>query len=181
LPIEHYVMSVIPDITLSGPCVHVDASPWGAGAVLHIGGVAREFAHCCWSERTAAHVGLELGTSSGQTFWEYLAILLVLEVWAAEHRSTGLAVLGDNLASLNGLIALKGKSDLFRVTCEIAWRKVRFGWRFAAGHLPAEANLLADALSRLRAPASNAKAFPEALRGCSQRAFPDPETLWVVS
>jgi len=89
-------------------------------------------------------------------------------------------VLGDNLASLNGLIALRGKSELYRVTCEIAWRKVRYGWRYAAGHLPAEANVLADALSRLGAPAPNDKAFPAALQATTRRAFPNPEELWAV-
>jgi hypothetical protein len=181
LPIEHYVTQAAPVITLRGPCVQVDASPWGAGAVLCIDSVPKEHAYCTWSAATATRVGFELGSSSGQTFWEYLAVLLVLEVWGTEHRARGLAVLGDNLASLNGLIALRGKSELHRVTCELAWRKVRFGWRFAAGHLPAEANVLADALSRLEAPPPNDKAFPASLRGTTRRAFPNPEDLWVVS
>jgi len=181
LLIEHYVMHAVPVVTLAGPSVQVDASPWGAGAVFCIGGTPREFAFCSWSEETARRIDCPIGSSSGQTFWEYLAILLVLEVWASECRGVGLAVLGDNLASLNGLVALRGKSELYRVTCEIAWREVRHGWRYAAGHLPAEANELADALSRLGAPGANGKSFPEALRSCSRRHFPDPEKLWVVS
>jgi len=181
LPLEHYVTTEVPVITLAGPSVQVDASPWGAGAVFCLGGVPKEFAHCSWSEKTAKRVGLTIGESSGQTFWEYLAILLVMEVWGTEWRSEGLAVLGDNLASLSGLTALRGKSQLYRVTCELAWRKVRYGWKFAAGHLPAESNVLADALSRLSAPAPNTKTFPDALRGARRRDFPDPEHLWVVS
>ena len=38
------------------------------------------------------------------------------------------------------------------VACEIAWRTAAFSWDFVVGHLAAEANGLADALSRLDAP-----------------------------
>jgi hypothetical protein len=111
--------------------------------------------------------------------WEYMVIWLALEVWGDRFRCEGLAILGDNIASLSGALALKGKSGLSRITRELAWRKVRRGWRYACGHLPAEHNGLADALSRLTAPSGNSKQFPASLTASAPRQFPDPEDLWV--
>ena len=113
--------------------------------------------------------------------WEYMVVWLSLELWGDRFRSQGLALLGDNLAALNGALSLKGKAGLSRITRELAWRKVRRGWRYACGHLPAERNTLADALSRVSAPAENAKLFPAGLANSATRQFPDPESLWVCA
>ena len=113
--------------------------------------------------------------------WEYMVIWLALELWGDQHRAEGLAILGDNIAALSGALSLKGKSGLSRITRELAWRKVRRGWRYACGHLPAERNDLADALSRLTAPKGNSKPFPAGLTASAPRQFPDPEVLWVCS
>ena len=112
---------------------------------------------------------------------EYLVILLSLDLWEERFRAEGLAILGDNMEVLSGAISLKGRAELAKITGEIAWRKVRKGWRFACGHLPAEHNDTADCLSRLSAPEGNRKAFPHALVASAARAFPDPESLWSVS
>ena len=106
-------------------------------------------------------------------------VLLALDLWADRFRATRVAVLGDNLAALNGAISLKGKSELNRITRELAWRKVRRGWRYACGHLPSEHNEIADSLSRLMAPEGNRKTFPAALAASRPRDFADPESLWV--
>ena len=84
-------------------------------------------------------------------------ILLAVELWGERFRIVGLAILGDNVAALNGAISLKGKAEIARITRELAWRKVRRGWRFSCGHLPAEHNDMADCLSRLTAPEANSE------------------------
>ena len=91
-------------VTLDGPVVQVDASPWGAGAVLLQGGLPTEYAWCAWTPQTAAHLGIDIGSPAGQTTWEYVAVLLALLLWGTRFCSEGLAVLGDNLASLNALL-----------------------------------------------------------------------------
>jgi len=179
LPLETYVVADAPAISHAGPAIQVDASPWGGGAALVIDGAFVEHAAITWSSVTAARFKVALGSPKGQTTWEYLVILLALELWADRFRSTGIAVMGDNLAALNGAISLKGRSELSRITREMAWRKVRRGWRYACGHLPAECNEVADALSRLTAPAGNRKAFPRALARSLPRVFTDPELMWV--
>jgi hypothetical protein len=180
LPLETYVVADAPTFPKHGPAIQVDASPWGGGAVLVVDETYLEHASVTWSSETAARFKVALGSPKGQTIWEYLVILLALDLWGDQFSSCGVAIMGDNLAALNGAISLKGKSELSRITREISWRKVRRRWRYACGHLPAEANEVADALSRLTAPAGNRKIFPSALAHSTPRAFVDPELLWVA-
>ena len=81
--------------------------------------------------------------------------------------------------SLQQALDMKGKGPMLRISAELSWRKAKFGWLFAVGHLPTEANLLADALSRLSDP-TEPKDFPECLQGVHQ-AHPTPiHELWAL-
>ena len=139
-------------------------------------GAYLEHASITWSAECARRFKVELGSPKGQTTWEYLVVLLALEVWADRYRDVGVAILGDNLAAISGALALKGRADLSLVTREIAWRKVRRRWFYACGHLPAEFNDVADALSRLSAPEGNNKKFPPELAS-SRARVPGPRVL----
>jgi len=122
-----------------------------------------------------------IGDPGGQTTWEYLILYIALHTWGSEHRS-GLLLLGDNLASLAGILNLRGKSVLNLITKEVAWRKVRFQWRFAVGHLPTEKNQIADALSRIAAPpGSEHRSLPACLRGAVVIEAPAFDDLWVCT
>ena len=93
-------------------------------------------------------------------------LLLTLIRWGSVTREAGVAVVGDNTASLGAAANLRGRGALTAISRELAWRKVRHQWRFAVGHLPSEANTVADTLSRLSAPdGADSKQFPEELRG----------------
>jgi len=175
-------MQELTPITTDGPTLHVDASPWGGGAVLFLEGQPAEYAIMRWTPEDAKALGTEIGQPAGQTAWEYAALLLAMCVWGRECNGTGLAVLGDNLASLNGLLSGRGRGTLTKLTREMAWRKVRHRWKFAAGHLPSEVNNLADALSRLSAPpGSEQKSFPEELRAAMSQDAPQLSDLWTCS
>ena len=89
-----------------------------------------------------------------------------------------LPVLGDNKASLSDALNLQGAPAMAAVARELAWRKARGGWRLATGHLPAEANVRADALSRLRAP--EPKPFPVALKGVPRRELEPMCQFWWI-
>jgi len=180
LPLEHVVVLNLAPISLDGPVVDVDASPWGGGAVLLLRGRPVEYAWCAWSEDSATKLGVDIGSPSGQTSWEYFALLLALMVWGSRFRDEGLAILGDNLASLNALITYRGRRHLARITRELACRKVRYGWRYAAGHLPSERNLIADSLSRVAAPGSHAKVVPPAVAAAARKLFPDQADVWSL-
>jgi len=83
---------------------------------------------------------------------------------------------------LSSTLSFKGKSALTQITKELAWRKVRRGWRYAAGHLPREMNTLADSLSRVTAPeGSERRSFPKELESAAKRETPDWDSLWVCS
>ena len=89
-------------------------------------------------------------------------------------------LLGDNLGALEAALNLRGRGALSKIAREISWRRARDGWRFAAGHLPSERNLVADALSRLTAPAAEAKRLPEAVKGARRRVLPEIASLWTI-
>jgi len=147
--------------------------------VLLSAGSPREYAEVKWLPCDAKKLGTKIGAPDGQTSWEYAVILLALVLWGFEHRSTGLAILGDNLAALNGALHLRGKGKLALITKEISWRKVRLAWKFSAGHLPSEHNALADSLSRLHAPiGADRKHFPEQLVSVRRRDPPKLSEIW---
>ena len=147
-----------------------------------IDGAPKEYTQVAWTPAVAKKFGVAIGRPEGQTAWEYLMMFLALVVWADSFRHCGLIVLGDNLAALAGILNLRGRRAITVVTRELAWRRVRFAWRYAAGHLPAEHNLLADALSRLDAPAgSEHKVFPAELLDVTRRPAPAFDELWVCT
>jgi len=102
LPLEQLVVESMPAIDLQGPLLQIDASPWGGGMVLCQDGKAKEYAVIAWTPQDAKKLSTKIGSPDGQTSWEYLVVLLGLLIWGSEHRSTGIAILGDNLAALGG-------------------------------------------------------------------------------
>jgi len=182
VPLEQTVLLDLPPLGSDCPSVQADASPWGGGAILFIARKPVEFFQLPWSKAMASKFGVRVGDPAGQTTWELLTLYLALEIWGFEHRSPGLLLMGDNTASLSSTLSLKGKSALTQITRELAWRKVRRGWRYAAGHLPSEMNTLADCLSRVTAPAgSERRSFPKELECATRRLTPDWDSLWVCS
>jgi len=181
LPLEHVVTEkAVPIDVARAPTVEFDASPWGFGAVLKQGGVPQVFFTGAWSEADAELVGARLGEPDGQTAWEYLTLFLCLLAFGTDTRRTGLVILGDNLASLNLALSLKGHRVLGKTSREIAWRQIRQGWRYMCGHLPAELNDTADALSRMAAPAEKARALPAVLQGVRQMTPPVLMDIWTA-
>ena len=181
LPLEHVVTDRLAEITLHTGCrVEVDASPWGGGGVLYHRGAPAEYWHLQWQPEDAIALSTTIGKPAGQTSWELLAILVSLILWGQSHRCTGIALLGDNLASLEAALHLRGKGPLAKLGRELSWRRTRAGWRYAVGHLPTEKNLVADALSRLHAPGGEAKAWPEVLSRATPRVPPTIRDIWAL-
>ena len=66
-----------------------------------------------------------------------------------------------------------------RISCEIAWRKVRQGWRYVVAHLASENNTTADQLSRLHATgAEAAEEFPAELLNAARREDLREDDWW---
>ena len=149
MPLERKVLAHRPPAaTMSGWVVQFDASTTGGGAVLRYGHEVYEYFAVGWSSSTAAALGVVPGLPKYQTFWEFFTLLLALILWADNFKNHQLAVVGDNTGALISALQLKGKGILAAVAREVAWRRERFGWSFAVGHVPSELNIVADALSR---------------------------------
>ena len=149
MPLERKVLAHRPPAaTMSGWVVQFDASTTGGGAVLRYGHVVYEYFMVEWSTSTAPALGVVPGLPKYQTFWEFFTLLLALMLWGGNFKNHQLAVVGDNTGALINALQLKGKGILAAVAREVAWRKERFGWSFAVGHVPSELNIVADALSR---------------------------------
>ena len=89
------------------------------------------------------------------------------------------AVLGDNTAALSSALALKGKGVMLAVARELSWRQSRRKWSFDVGHLPAEHNVVSDALSRTTDP--KGCSWPAlALAAATYAAPPRLKDLWLA-
>ena len=148
--------------------------------MLKVRGEIKEYWCIAWTAADAERLKAEIGAPSGQTTWELLAVFICLTLWGAEHRGLGVAILGDNLSSLEAALHLSGRGALSQIAREMAWRRAREGWRYVVGHLPTERNALADALSRLDAPTGERRQVPSELRRATQRAAPEPHELWTL-
>ena len=154
-----------------------DASTTGGGAILRNGGRIVEYFAVKWANEDVAVLGVHIADSKFQSFWEFLTVLLVLLLWGDDFTDVELAVVGDSTSALQDALHLKGTGEMAAVAREIAWRQVRRGWAFDVGHLPAERNVIPDALSRLwDVPPLP---FPEfALRGAKRRHAPQVGSVW---
>ena len=103
-------------------------------------------------------------------------MVLALELWGQTLRPT--VVLGDSTAVLQEALSLRGKGlqeDIAQVLCVLV---VSRSLAVTVGHLPAEANLDADALSRLAEPNGSHKDPFEHRRDVIRDVPLRPSTLW---
>ena len=113
--------------SLNFPTISFDASPWDGGAVLRRGNQPMEYFSVKWTDATAAHLKVVTGTSRFQTFWEFLALYLVLLTWGHRFHKQGLRIFGDNTGALEYALRLCGKGVLMHIARELSWRKIRGG------------------------------------------------------
>ena len=135
--------------------MHLDASPFGLGAVLIVDGLIR-----AWFSSPLSHHDLsihrqEWGNSKGQQCWEALVLLVAVKTWApwwSEVRSS-ICIKCDNLAALALAAKLKGSvSSLIAKELAMVMSKAAFQPRLLE-HVPGSMNFAADSLSRLHDPA----------------------------
>ena len=106
-----------------------------------------------------------------------LRLFLVLLRYAPLYP--GIAIVGDNTASLQVALSGKAKGPLGALAREIFLRKAREDWRYQVGHLPSEHNTVADYLSRLAQPGAPTAPLAE-LGGAAEVPIPDLAGLWVL-
>ena len=162
------------------PATHrmeIDASPWGGGGILFEDNVATRYFACTWSPTDFEGRNVVIGSSAAQTFFETLVMILALELWGQTLHPT--VVLGDSTAALQEALSLRGKGLQEDVAQALSVLVVSRSLSISVGHLPAEANLEADTLSRLAEP-KGGYANPFAQRPWVIRDTPvTPSTLWA--
>ena len=156
-----------------------DASPWGGGGFLLERGCHTEYFATSWPQSLRiGSMKVVAGLPKFQPFWEAVVVLQALILWASGRGRQPFAVLSDCLAALAATAGQKGKGAITAVIREVAWRSARQQWNIFVGHLPSEANLVADALPRLEAPL--AAAFPKELEQARRRTPLSVECLWFA-
>ena len=180
LPLERMVLPTGPRTLVPGICEAVvfDASPWGAGAILYDGKIARAVLVADWSPEWCRRLGVIRGDSAFLSFLEAFTVLAALTVWCPPGGRRCLALVGDNVAALTVAVTQRGKGDLGKICREVALRQARLGLEIAAGHLTSKLNTHADALSRLTAPSP--AEWPQELLSLPRRSLPElSELFWL--
>ena len=103
----------------------------------------------------------------------FLALLRYAELFP------GISVVGDNTASLQIALSGKAKKEIGALARELFLRKARGDWKFQVGHLPSEANGVADYLSRLSQPGAPTTPLSE-LEGAAEVPVPDLSSIWQL-
>ena len=106
-----------------------------------------------------------------------LRLLLAVRRWA--WLADGLCFLGDNVASLNIALSGKAKGNMAAIARELSVLRARDHLQFSVGHLPAENNLIADAISRLSQP-SVPHTMPSQLVGAAEVRLGPLHSQWVL-
>ena len=156
--------------------MEIDASPWGGGGILFENDVATRYFACTWSQDDFEGRKVDIGSSASQTFFETLVMILALELWGQTLRPT--VVLGDSTAALQEALSLRGKGIQAELAQALPVLVVSRSLSIAVGHLPAEANLTADALSRLAEPGGSYRNPFEHQPGVIRDVPVSPSTLW---
>ena len=148
---------------LSQDVFEFDASPWGGAGLLLEGSEVKEFFCLTW--KPIERMGIKIADPAFQTFWEFLTLALCLVQWA---WLGDLLVCGDNTASLEMARSLKCSGKEVAIARELAWRMAKHDWKFAVAHLPKEANVVADSLSRVADPGFGFAGLPSTCEGAAE-------------
>ena len=159
-----------------------DASPWGVGATLLLGGSPIEWLGDDLTAEDHSILGTNPGDPAGQASFEALAILVACRTWLPLWHDLPLTVVlqSDSIAAL-GSAAKLGSSvpALNTVIRELALEMAEGCFEVDLfGHIPGHLNVWADALSRLRDP-NGQKTVPEELLQIKRATVaPRPSGWW---
>ena len=130
----------------------------GRMGVLIVNGCPAECFSRAWDATFFKAKGVTVGDPAFQTYFEILVFLLAAERWCFSDRPT--AVFGDNVAALQEALDMKGRKDQLELAQLLAVLRGARSAEISVAHLPTEANLAADALSRQAGPIADRKPWP---------------------
>jgi hypothetical protein len=135
--------------------IGTDASPWGMGGWLTIGGWLMNYFAVPITAADEALYGVSIGTADGQQIWECLAVLVAIDLWTKawkQHRVI-LQIRADNVTALTALVKMRPKTAAHGIIVrELAMRLAELSFPPDAHHTPGIAHVIADTLSRVFSP-----------------------------
>ena len=135
--------------------IGTDASLWGMGGWIAVGGTITHFFACPISSDDQRI--LKVKGKEGQQVWECLAILVAIRMWShlwAQDRMI-LRIRGDNVGALTLLVKLRppAKNPAMGIIArELALNLAQLSFQPEAVHTPGLAHVVADVLSRVYSP-----------------------------
>ena len=93
--------------------IKIDASPWGLGALLLLGGRPKEYFASKLTPEDEQLFGHRVGDPAGQQTWECLCALVSLLVWTRfwQRSCVVLEVVSDNVSLLTLLFSFKASGE----------------------------------------------------------------------
>ena len=159
--------------------MELDASPWGYGGVLYLGGEAKFWLAEAISKEDVARFGIIVGEAKFQALLEVLAVLIGLRTWAGVigNNRWAACVRSDSQAALGAAFKLRSpvpaiNSVVREVALDLAESKYSIDF---LEHLPGRCNVHADVLSRFYQPGKS-RDVPLEFAGAS-RSWPTRRSL----
>ena len=161
----------------------VDASPFGIGWVLYIGGVPEAFLYDQLYEEYETILHTKRGSADGQQMWECLSILVALRIWWSywADRKAIVTIRGDNIAALTLGARLKITGPCNIIGREISMLYVETAYEPCFfEHVLGVGNVVADALSRIYDPNKRCS-IPSVLAGLAPTQVPRRWAGWYTT
>ena len=157
--------------------VVTDASPWGLGGYIVIGGKIMAYYTSPITSDDEKLLNIQIGEASAQQVAEALAILVALKLWHKVWRKhmIRLCMKSDSISALTLISKLRVKYQSVGLTLIGRELALLFGSCCykpqSLQHIPGLSNDYADALSRQHQP-GNQKTVPEAFRNAAKMTPP---------
>ena len=148
-------------------CITWDASPWGFGATLTVGGKMTEYIYGSPTDFEVELLHLKIGSSESQQTLECLGGLVAMRHWAGhwQNKQATLSIKNDNVGALVLLGQLGTHSAINNIIAKEAALDIGIS-SFrpkAAHHIPGITNKTCDYLSRIHQP-GHKEDWPKALQ-----------------
>jgi hypothetical protein len=164
----------------------MDDPPWDGGAWLSLGDYPAEYLRGVWTPRDCARFGIQFGSFKGQQIWESLIAVVTCRVRlpAFGHKRIKLEIRSDSEAALGSFVKERWcipalNSIMSELALDVLLCAFEMGVVYA--HIAGEADVWADALSRLSEPGGGC-VIPEPLTRVRCRSVQERgESWWLVT